>query len=105
MKETQSVRYIGYEGLPEGGRSLDFSYGLGIEAKTVAIEVPLSLLQAGPDRIAIQEASGICYETLKARLHEGHPPARFSLTMADITQHRKMVPVRGHRKTAPAKSI
>jgi len=105
MKETQSVRYIGYEGLPEGGRSLAFSYGLGIEAKAVAIEVPLSLLQAGPDRIAIQEASAICYETLKARLQDGHPPSRFSLTMADITQHRVIVPARGHRKKAPVVSI
>src|SRR6266853_5106308 len=98
MKETHSVRYIGYEGLPEGGRSLDFSYGLGAEAQTVAIEVPLSLLQAGPNGIAIQEASGICYETLKARLHEGNPSARFGLTAADIAQHRKIVPLRGHRK-------
>ncbi|HLQ78018.1 MAG TPA: hypothetical protein VK210_11725 [Terriglobia bacterium] len=105
MKDTQSVRYIGYEGLPQGGRSLDFSYGLGDETKTVAIEVPLSFLQAGPDRIAIQEASSICYETLKARLHDGNPPARFSLTMADIARHRKIVPVRGHRKRVLAESV
>jgi hypothetical protein len=105
MKETQSVRYIGYEGLPEGGRTLDFSYGLGVEARTVAIEVPLSLLQAGPDGIGIQETSGICYETLKARLLEGNPPARFGLTAADIAQHRKIVPIRGRRKWVPAKSV
>ena len=104
MKETQSVRYIGYEGLPEGGRSLDFSYGLGVEPKTVAIEVPLSLLQAGPDGIAIQEAPRICYETLKARLHEGNPPARFDLTAADVAQHRKIVPLRGHRKRVAVES-
>jgi hypothetical protein len=104
MKETHSVRYIGYAGLPEGGRSLDFSYGLGVEARTVAIDVPLSLLQAGPDGIAIQETSGICYETLKARLQEGNPPTRFGLTAADIAQHRKIVPIRGQRKRLPAES-
>ncbi len=104
MKETQSVRYIGYESPPEGGRTFGFSYGLGAEAKSVTIEVPPSFLSSGPDRIAIQEASGICYETLKARLHDGYPPTRFGLTAADIAQHRKIVPVRGHAKRAPAES-
>ena len=102
MKETQSVRYIGYEVLPAGGRSLDFSYELGSETRNVVIEVPLSLLSAGPDRIAIQEATGICYETLKARLHDGSPPERFSLTSGDIEQHRKITPARGQRKKIQA---
>ena len=67
MKDLLSIRYIGYTSLPEGGRSLDFSYGLGGDAKNVAVEVPLSFLE-GPQRISIQETSSICYETLKARL-------------------------------------
>ena len=98
MKDSQSIRYIGYRSLPEGGRTLDFSYGLGVEAKMVAVEVPLSFLE-GPERIAIQEASGICYETLKVRLQTdaGTAPVRFGLTAADIAQHRHVVPLRGSR--------
>ena len=99
MKDTQSIRYIGYEGLPKGGRCLDFSYGLGADTQSVTIEVPLSFLQAGPDRIAIQEASGICYEALKARLLAGTPPARFGITAEEVAQHRKPAPpARGQRK-------
>lgn len=105
MKDTQNVRYIGYEGLPQGGRSLGFSYGLGDETKTVTIEVALSFLQTGPDRITIQEASGICYETLKAILQNGIPPARFGLTATDIALHRKNAPVHGFRKRMPAESL
>jgi len=84
--------------LSEGGRSLDFSYGLGEEAKMVAVEVPQSFLE-GPQRIVIQEASGICYETLRARLETdgGTAPVRFGLTAEDIAQHRHVVPVRSGR--------
>jgi hypothetical protein len=98
MKDLLSIRYIGYKSLPEGGRCLDFSYGLGVDAKTIAVEVPLSFLE-GPQRIAIQEASGICYETLRVRLQTDAetPPARFGLTAADIAQHRHVAPVRGSR--------
>jgi len=97
MKDLLSIRYIGYTSLPEGGRSLDFSYGLGGDAKNVAVEVPLSFLE-GPQRISIQETSSICYETLKARLQYdiGTAPARFGLTAADIAQHRHIAPVRGN---------
>ena len=104
MKDTQSVRYIGYNNLPGGGRSLEFSYGLGVESKTVEIDVPLSFLRAGPEAIPIQEASSICYETLKSKLQDGSPPARFVLTAVDIAQHRKIVPARGHRRRVPAES-
>ena len=99
MKDTQSIRYIGYEGLPKGGRCLDFSYGLGEDTRSVTIEVAPSFLQAGPDRIAIQETSGICYEALRARLMTGVPPARFGITAEEVAQHRKPAPpARGPRK-------
>src|SRR5436190_22548547 len=93
MKVFQSIRYIGYRSLPEGGRSLDFSYGLGGDAKTVAVEVALTFLE-GPQRIAVQEASSICFETLKARLQSDTEttPDRFGLTAADIAQHRPIFP-------------
>jgi hypothetical protein len=97
MKDLLLIRYVGYTSLPEGGRSLDFSYGLGGDAKNVAVEVPLSCLE-GPQRISIQETSSICYETLKARLQSdiGMPPARFGLTAEDIARHRHITPVRGN---------
>jgi len=106
MKDFQSIRYIGYTSLPEGGRSLDFSYGRGSGAKSVAVEVSLSFLE-GPQRISIQEASSICYETLKARLQSETemPPARFGLTAADIAQHRHVAPVRDpHFRKTPDSS-
>jgi hypothetical protein len=98
MKDLLSIRYIGHRSLPGGGRSLDFSYGLGSDAKMIAVEVPLSFLE-GPHRIAIQEASSICYETLKFRLQTdaAAPPDRFGLTAADIAQHRHVAPARGSR--------
>ena len=98
VKDTQSVRYIGYESSPKGGRCLDFSYGLGSETRSVAIEIAWSLLQTGPNRIAIQETTAICYETLKARLLVEVPPARFGLTAEDIAKHRKIVLSRVQRR-------
>jgi hypothetical protein len=90
MKDSSTVRYIGYSTLPDGGRRFDFSCALG-SAKTsiVTIDAPIAFFR-GPDQIAIQEAAGICYETLRLRLqsHEASPPSRFDLTAADIAQHR-----------------
>jgi hypothetical protein len=86
-----TLRYLGYRTLPDGGREFDFSFALGSEKATmVTIDAPIAFFQ-GPDQIAIQEAAGICYETLKFRLqtHETNPPARFDLTAADVAQHRR----------------
>ena len=104
MNDSRFVRYLGYESLAEGGRSLGFTYGVGGDTKSVAISVPVSFLAAGPGRISIQEASGICYEMLKVRLQEGHPPSRFDLTAEDIALHRKAVPTRGYGKRVAAES-
>jgi hypothetical protein len=78
--------------LMAGGRCLDFSYGLGDETRSVTIEIAPSFLQAGPDRITIQEASGICYEALRARLQAGSPPAQFGITAEEIAQLRSPLP-------------
>jgi hypothetical protein len=86
-----TIRYLGYRCLPDGGRGFDFSFALGCaKATMVTIEAPISFFQ-GPDHIAIQEAAGICYETLKFRVHSHEilPPERFDLTRADVAQHRR----------------
>ena len=91
MKDHRStIRYIGYRSLPDGGREFEFSFALGTaKAEIVAIDAPIAFFQ-GPDAIAIQEAVGICYETLKFRLQseEAIPSDRFDLTAADVAQHR-----------------
>ena len=86
-----TIRYLGYRTLPDGGREFDFSLELsGAQANIVTIDAPIAFFQ-GPDHIAIQEAAGICYETLRFRLQtfEASPPSRFDLTAADIAQHRQ----------------
>ena len=99
MSEYKStIRYLGYRSLPDGGREFDFSFGVGgAKATLVTVDAPIVFFQ-GPDQIAIQEAAGICYETLKFRFqtHETSPPARFDLTAADVAQHRRSLkdPVR-----------
>jgi hypothetical protein len=92
MNDNKStIRYVGYRSLPDGGREFEFSFAVGsAKAAIVTIDAPIAFFQ-GPDQIAIQEAAGICYETLKFRLqtHESNSPARFDLTAADVAQHRK----------------
>ena len=86
-----TIRYIGYRSLPDGGRRFEFSFALsGEKASMVAIDAPVAFFQ-GPDQIAIQEAAGICYETLKFHIqaHATSPPDRFNLTSANVAQHRK----------------
>jgi hypothetical protein len=92
MSDPKStIRYIGYQNLPDGGRRFEFSFALGAEkASMVAIDAPIAFFQ-GPDQIAIQEAAGICYETLKFHIqtHASSPPDRLNLTPADVAQHRR----------------
>src|SRR5689334_12408632 len=91
MNHKSTIRYLGYRTLPDGGREFDFSFALGSSKTTVVtVDAPIAFFR-GPDQIAIQEAAGICYETLKFRfpIYEVSPPERFDLTMADVAQHRR----------------
>jgi hypothetical protein len=86
-----TIRYVGYRSLPDGGREFDFSFALGgAKATIVTIDAPIAFFR-GSDQIAVQEAAGICYETLKFRLQtlETSPPDRFDLTAADVAQYRR----------------
>lgn len=91
MKEKATVRYLGYRTLADGGRGFDFSVALiGEETKLITIDASADLFR-GPDRIAIQEGPGICYETLRSHIDGDStiPYPAFSLNAADVTQHRK----------------
>jgi hypothetical protein len=86
-----TIRYLGYRTLPDGGREFDFSFEMsGVAATTVTIDAPITFFR-GAGQIAIQEAAGICYETLKSRLQtdQATPPSLFNLTEADVAQHRQ----------------
>jgi hypothetical protein len=101
MNDSKSiVRYLGYRSLPGGGRGFDFSFAHGGAKPTmITIDASPAFFQ-GPDRIAIQEASGICYETLKHRIQRDSacPPGHFDLTPADVAQHRKITKAFGSRR-------
>ena len=91
MKDKATVRYLGYRTLYDGGRGFDFSVAVvGEETKLITIEASADLFR-GPDRIAIQEGAGICYETLRSRIETESTIAgpAFSLNSADVAQHRK----------------
>jgi hypothetical protein len=101
MTDSKStVRYIGYRSLHDGGRGFDFSCAFGAAKPTVITIEASSAFFQGPDRIAIQEAAGICYETVKSRLQTDPTctSERFDLTSADIAQHRKITKTSGSRR-------
>ena len=99
MKDKANVRYLGYRTLVDGGRGFEFSVTLiGEEEKLITVEALADLFR-GPDRIAIQEAAGICYETLRSRINADStiPAHEFSLDWADVAQHRKAPKQAGRR--------
>ena len=99
MKAKATVRYLGYRTLADGGRGFNFSVALiGEKANLITVEASADLFR-GPDRIAIQEAAGICYETVISRIETDQtiPVHPFSLNSADVAQHRKTTKPVGRR--------
>ena len=100
MKDPKStVRYLGFHALKDGSRRFDFSFsGPDASLKLISVEAPYDLF-FGPNRIAIQECAGICYETVKCRVIgcPGTVPAAISLTSADVAQHRRLAKIAGRR--------
>ena len=91
MKDKTTIRYVGYRTLTDGGRGFNFSIAVtGHETSLITIEASSDLFR-GPDRIAIQEGAGICYETLRSRVETDSmiPSQGFSLNCDDVAQHRK----------------
>ena len=99
MKDKATVRYLGYKTLADGGRGFDFAVALiGGETKLITIEASVNFFQ-GPDRIAIQEGAGICYETLRSRIDTDPtiPAHALSLNSTDVARHRKTTRPLGRR--------
>ena len=100
MSDPKStVRYLGYRSLRNGGRGFDFSCALGTAKPTlISIDASSAFFQ-GPDRIALQEAAGICYETVKSHLQTNPTDTfgRLDLTPADVAQHRRVTKSPGSR--------
>jgi hypothetical protein len=95
-----TVRYLGYQSSIGGGRNFEFSCALGVaKARVLVIQASPAFFR-GPDRIALQEAAGICYETLKCRLEgdAGISADTFDLTAADVARHRKIPGASGARR-------
>ena len=91
MKVKATIRYLGYRTAADGGREFDFTAALiGEEEKRITVEASADLF-LGPNRIAIQEGAGICYETLRSRIEEDTtiPNHAFNLNSGDVAQHRK----------------
>jgi hypothetical protein len=99
MKDKATVRYLGYRTLTDGGRGFNFSLALiGEETRLITVEASADLFR-GPDRISIQEGAGICYETVRSRIDTDQtiPADAFSLSSADVAQHRKTTKPAGRR--------
>jgi hypothetical protein len=94
LKST--VRYLGYHSLQDGGREFEFSCTFGTAKTTVVTIEASSAFFQGTNRISLQEAAGICFETLKSRLKTDPTGTsdRFDLTPVDVAQHRKLA--KGH---------
>src|SRR5687768_11375105 len=92
MKDLkQNIRYLGFEGTPDGGRRFDFSITTAGQKPTrVTMDIP-GVMFAGTNKITFQESAKICYEKLRLLLEkENSVPAalQISLTIDDIQQFR-----------------
>jgi hypothetical protein len=88
---SAGIRYLGFQALSNGGRRLNFSFTRPDRSlQMISVEASQELF-SGPDRMAIQECAGICYETVKCHISGSVDsfPASIRLTLADIAQHRK----------------
>ena len=101
MSDPKStVRYLGYRALINGGRGFDFSCNIGTaKAIVITIEAQSSLFE-GPDRIALQEATSICYEMVKCHLQTNPTFSfdRLDLTPGDVAHHRRDTKPPGNRR-------
>jgi len=90
MTDKTTIRYLGYRTLADSGRGFDFSIAVtGQVTSLITIEASPDVFR-GPDRIAIQEGAGICYETLRSRVEtDSEIPHGFSLNSSDVARHRK----------------
>lgn len=91
MKDKSTIRYIGYQALPGGGREYRFSIALLDEPPSLVTVEAATELFRGPSQIALQEGAGICFEMLRSRIaiSEAILCHRFILNPDDVAEHRK----------------
>ena len=91
MKDSKkNIRYLGFQGTEDGGRSFDFSItATGEEATPVSLVIP-PIMFTGTNRISFQKSAKICYEKLRVLVEDQkiQPPLRIRLTGDDIAQFR-----------------
>jgi hypothetical protein len=87
--ERFTVRYLGFQPLPQGGRRLNFSVTDPAEdIRTIFVDAS-SALFSGPSQLAIQECAGICSEVIRSVVTAADPlPAQLQLTAVDVAKYR-----------------
>jgi hypothetical protein len=99
VKDKQNIRYLGFACIPEGGRSLEFSFETADRVRASMTFEIAAIFFSGEKRILIQEAAGICYAKLRDVLDTGsYLPSRCLITSNDIVQYRQVPAARGHRE-------
>src|SRR3954468_4962588 len=99
----QNIRYLGFEGTPDGGRRFELSITAAAQKPImVSFEIPGSMF-SGKNKITIQEASKICYDKLRLLLAREliQTPFTSQLSVEDI-QKLRYVPRGRVRESAPA---
>jgi len=91
VKDKSTIRYIGYQALPGGGREYRFSIALVDQPPSLVTVEASTELFSGPYQIALQEGAGICFEMLRSRIAipEAILSHRFILNPDDVAEHRK----------------
>lgn len=101
MKDPKStIRYLGFQALPDGGRRFDFSFTRSdASLQSISVKAPSELF-FGPNHMAIQECAAICLNTLKTRVlgASATVPASVKLTSDDVALHRKPGKTPGRRR-------
>lgn len=100
MNVKQNIRYTGFECTTNGGRRFDFSVAVADRATAVySVEVSGPSF-AGPDKILVQEAAGICFLKVKemCAVESETAASRVSLSSTDIAQYRQAIPIQGRLK-------
>src|SRR5262245_10214495 len=87
--ERFTVRYLGFQPLPQGGRRLSFSVTDPAEdIRTIFVDAS-STLFSGPSQLAIQECAGIGSDAIRRAAAAADPlPTYLQLTAVDVSNYR-----------------
>lgn len=100
LNVKQNIRYAGFECTNNGGRRFDFNVAMPNRETTVYSVDVSGPSFAGPDRILVQEAAGICFLKVKemCAVDSDTAASRVSLSPGDIAQYRQALPIQGRLK-------